>query len=338
MMQECPKCGFLQPQDRFCANCGLDIENYRPTPTPWHRKLVFNSTFQITAIVLSVGAMIAYISWQQGQKIETTRPQFIAGDEGDREREDASQPSADGRSDSGQASGSIVSRTAKVNQPATDISQPTNAIGPPSGTSKTATADGGTDPGEKVAQGPKPPSQLVLRFAEIPREVLSQMFAESQILHEGQQVQAGTYKFQEPIEQLIKKSSQARFLPGKTSAALTGGPLRIQYTKPLGDNPEELQGLNFEAAVVSFTPAGLEMETGGGFFLGGKGEFPTVNVPLDGTYSLPYGSLLIIAGIVPHRPLSEKEASAFRGSPIEIMNSPEFLANESEFVLIIKAQ
>ena len=30
MIQDCPRCGFVQPKDRYCASCGLDIESYRP--------------------------------------------------------------------------------------------------------------------------------------------------------------------------------------------------------------------------------------------------------------------------------------------------------------------
>jgi hypothetical protein len=31
MMMTCPKCGFEQPKDQFCASCGVNVENYKPS-------------------------------------------------------------------------------------------------------------------------------------------------------------------------------------------------------------------------------------------------------------------------------------------------------------------
>lgn len=30
-MMTCPKCGFEQPKDQFCAKCGVNVESYKPT-------------------------------------------------------------------------------------------------------------------------------------------------------------------------------------------------------------------------------------------------------------------------------------------------------------------
>lgn len=30
-MMSCPKCGFEQPQDQFCAKCGVNVDNFKPT-------------------------------------------------------------------------------------------------------------------------------------------------------------------------------------------------------------------------------------------------------------------------------------------------------------------
>ncbi len=31
MMMNCPKCGFEQPKDQFCAQCGINVDSYRPS-------------------------------------------------------------------------------------------------------------------------------------------------------------------------------------------------------------------------------------------------------------------------------------------------------------------
>ena len=42
MMITCPKCGFSQPQDRYCAKCGVDMENYTPEAPSVLQKLISN--------------------------------------------------------------------------------------------------------------------------------------------------------------------------------------------------------------------------------------------------------------------------------------------------------
>ena len=55
-MQTCPKCGFQQPTDQFCAQCGIDIETYHPEPKPLSSRLMaspFIKTFALAAILIT---------------------------------------------------------------------------------------------------------------------------------------------------------------------------------------------------------------------------------------------------------------------------------------------
>ena len=346
-MQECPKCGFLQPQDRFCANCGLNIESYRPAPTPWYRQLLLNPTFQVSAIVLTIGAMVTYIAWQQSQKInQAPHPQFV-GEDSPREKKSAtsttkaSAKNTSAKNTSAKKPSSTHTTAAKskaANTPVTNEKKlpegasPQQIPPPKSAPSQEEQKKADTKTKDKAA-----PTNLVVRFAEFPKETLNQIFSEAQILHESAQFQVGLYRFQGSLSDFIKKNPQSRFLPGKGQGPLTGSGVHIQYTKPLTENSEELQGLTFNVAIASLNSTEVEVETSGGFYLSGEEPDQAVKIPLDGSYTVDYQSTLIITGIIPHRPFSEKEASAFNRSPIEIMNSQEFLANETEFVLLLQA-
>lgn len=57
-MIKCPRCGFSQPKDKYCAQCGVDIENYQAPTTPVFKKLM-NSTFLQVSVV---GALIIFIA------------------------------------------------------------------------------------------------------------------------------------------------------------------------------------------------------------------------------------------------------------------------------------
>lgn len=49
-MVNCPKCQFNQPKDRFCANCGIDMDAYRPAQRPLIFRLLQNWIFQLCTL------------------------------------------------------------------------------------------------------------------------------------------------------------------------------------------------------------------------------------------------------------------------------------------------
>src|SRR6188508_2353904 len=69
----CPKCGFEQPRDRFCANCGIDIENYRSPPSSIAQKFLGSSLFYGLLALILVGAAIFFVL-RTGQNIGSSIP------------------------------------------------------------------------------------------------------------------------------------------------------------------------------------------------------------------------------------------------------------------------
>jgi hypothetical protein len=59
MLINCPRCGFSQPQDQYCASCGVNIETYVPRKeSPW--KKIFSNTLSQVAIVIAVALGASY--------------------------------------------------------------------------------------------------------------------------------------------------------------------------------------------------------------------------------------------------------------------------------------
>lgn len=52
MMVNCPKCGFAQPKDQFCAKCGVDMVAFRPPEQPLSKKLLSSWIFQVAVFAL----------------------------------------------------------------------------------------------------------------------------------------------------------------------------------------------------------------------------------------------------------------------------------------------
>ena len=54
----CPKCGFDQPEDQYCASCGVDMIKYKAPEKPKWLKLLGNWVFQLCLLVILVVFLI----------------------------------------------------------------------------------------------------------------------------------------------------------------------------------------------------------------------------------------------------------------------------------------
>lgn len=71
MLVECPKCHFRQPEDRFCARCGIDMKAYKPPEKSFVEKILQNATliFLVGMILLSSGLFFYFKSTQIKKEI-----------------------------------------------------------------------------------------------------------------------------------------------------------------------------------------------------------------------------------------------------------------------------
>lgn len=69
MLVRCPKCHFEQPQDPFCAKCGIEISNFKPPADSFAGKILKNATalFFLVMISLFAGTFFFYKSSKSKQ-------------------------------------------------------------------------------------------------------------------------------------------------------------------------------------------------------------------------------------------------------------------------------
>jgi hypothetical protein len=67
---DCPKCGFTQPNDRYCAKCGVDVEAYHKKPAGLITRLANNPNLHLGVIALVIGATLAYLVISQRELIQ----------------------------------------------------------------------------------------------------------------------------------------------------------------------------------------------------------------------------------------------------------------------------
>lgn len=65
MMMDCPRCGFSQPKDSYCASCGLDIEHYHVKPKPLIVRILQNPNLHLTLLAFLIIFVIAYIIYSR---------------------------------------------------------------------------------------------------------------------------------------------------------------------------------------------------------------------------------------------------------------------------------
>lgn len=59
----CGKCGFTQPKDVYCANCGINLEKYKPEKPPKLVQLLKDPYFQISfSVIVAIAAFFIFIN------------------------------------------------------------------------------------------------------------------------------------------------------------------------------------------------------------------------------------------------------------------------------------
>ena len=57
MLIHCPRCGFSQPKDEYCASCGVNIETYVPRKASSWEKIFSSTLVQVIAVlIVAIGA------------------------------------------------------------------------------------------------------------------------------------------------------------------------------------------------------------------------------------------------------------------------------------------
>lgn len=62
MMINCPKCSFLQEKDIYCAQCGVNMDTYKPPKKPFAKKLLGNWMVQLGLLFVVILTVVAWDS------------------------------------------------------------------------------------------------------------------------------------------------------------------------------------------------------------------------------------------------------------------------------------
>ena len=65
MLMNCPRCGFSQPKDQYCAQCGVDMYSFKPQKKPIMNQIFGNAGVQIALLLITAVLVGQYIFHSQ---------------------------------------------------------------------------------------------------------------------------------------------------------------------------------------------------------------------------------------------------------------------------------
>ncbi len=325
-MIDCPRCGFAQPEDRFCAKCGLDIEQYQKRPKPLFQRLAQNPNLPLGLILIVVLVVSGYIVYSQRELVGQEVKGLFDTPLSSRQAEVQPKPK----------SNAIVVPTDKDLQvpvtgdkviDANDDSELTTAL-----ESRIAPSD---EPKKNVVAPVIEYTRLELGFWEVPRELLVSLIQTAEKIGESGSGRAYLFSNGEKMLSLITKDSarvtMPRYVDLATSTQLSiespaGLSNRIQFGFFLWIEEKEREQLNlrFESQIV----LPIESET--------AGQSTVSEVALSGVTTLKGKHLLAIVLEPPVRNVRPETVASSGDGPWSVVSSNEYRSGLTEWVGLIQ--
>lgn len=347
MLVNCPRCGFSQPKDKYCAQCGVDTETFqRPRASAWQKTLASPVLFLGIAIIAAFLFFKTY--YKQDTANLTQRVRFLkgslqianhssnnSGETKPAEPEAASPtreiatvnpaPAAPPTADAGNSAAVTGTTTAAAPAPSSAIAPTTAAslLGP------------GT-PAHGVVAGEEP--SVTIYYAEVPRRAFEKIQEESQAT--GQFNSFGDYTagilpdvqkriYADALKIQIHEKSQERI--SKDRKWFTGiHDAELEEDVGLGTFIElsDTENNTFRGNIQIVRSWYESAENGNGGSVQ-KTSYPAI-------FELSPGAGFFIAGVLPRKAHVAHEARLPSKGAFQILKSTPFQNNESEFVIFIE--
>ncbi len=308
-MITCPKCGFLQPEDQFCAKCGIDMLAFQPKRKPLLHRLFVSPSFHAFIIIVCVLAVIYYIFQTEQRKIRRQRSQFA------QLTETHSVESRDEVVESARSTSTPVT-TSKRSRPESSIEK-RNMMA-----ADTSDSGPSSDPG--TAPPLKPSFEVI--FVEMKKNYLDELLESIETKMIYTTSSAGLIpQFQEVIQD--GRARQFLTILQQSVEKWTSSKEYLEFSKGARDSVLEKDvGFQFhiESAFSQADALLLSLKIVMELKEYQSGEPMIATQTFQEEFEIPKGAALFFAGFLPHRPLYKDEESSFRSSFLRILGSSDF--------------
>lgn len=340
---ECPRCGFEQPKDQFCASCGLDIDHYVSKPKPALIRLIQNPNLHLSLIGILIVGVIGYIVYSQRELVSRQMGNLLdapvssrdAGDPND-PRNMPSQTSARSDSIRDQQPASEPEEAPEVASPS-EVPASTGTPGELAG--KAADADDAVA-GSKLTTNQK----LDVTIWEIPREALANLIALAEKAGESNAGRAYLFPTGSKIAGDLVNLGQ-KVSGGRSTNLKVGGQLTLETPPTAGEafqfgllflmSRMDSKELNLKWDLQLVLP---QPETAAEAASPNPTVRSTLESGLQGSGSLSTAGLLLIV-IEPTNRTPREEFLARAGEgPWSIFSSQEFRSGITDWVVAVQVK
>lgn len=336
MLTNCPRCGFSQPQDQYCAQCGIDMQSFKPKELPFFKKLVSSTSFQLGVLILVTLIAAQFISKRYSpqkfsQKNSRSQGVFKSednrnsdGNEADEESEDSdlvgrnsqdSRPLASVGSDSVE-SASILDRAQQMGRTGSGISDGAGNATSASGTTSAA--------GEQEAQFF---GKLRVIYAEVSIDTINKWITDSSNLALYQSLSDYSvgilpeFKKRNEVFQVLK-TYEVEFKQQVNSNTNISG--------IMSDETNQLIGFSTLVERTGRLNDGTLM---GQINVSKRGRVESESYPSE--FELPKGSAFFLIGALKVENFQSDRAK-LQMPPFQIFKSNDFMTRKTEFVIIVE--
>nr|BFD68338.1 hypothetical protein HAGR004_33600 [Bdellovibrio sp. HAGR004] len=340
MLINCPRCGFQQPEDKYCAQCGVDMESFKPATPPLWKRFFGNPLIQLSLVVVVAGG-VGITLYQKGQQNLERRVQYLKssvqinsthGTPDLAEAAPVAESNVDSTSQSSEAADGVVDAYKVEPPPASAL-----AAAPTPGTSPTPAPETDSKNPRNVA---RTGAHLIVYYAEVPRSRLNAIFTASRSTGQFMNFNEYTAGILPDFKKNVLDQSDIQILHKEDRTLSTSRTLQWSYAAKNRMNPSMEIGLTtfFELSDLENNSLRgnleiqrnwLEPSPNGSFELQRK-SFPAI-------FEIGGETGFFMSGVLPpgsgiDRPI---EDDLMNFEIYKILRSPRFRAGQSEFVIFV---
>jgi len=328
-MIKCPRCGFQQPEDQYCAQCGVNMLAFRPKKKSFFALLSENVGLQIIALV-AVGVIGGSYLIRQSNSSNIKTSERMVMRQGRNEVTTTTSTAAQ-TSDAKNALPGLAQKEITVpTQPADsfEATQPSANSLPKApahqGDGNKLAADSTTGGGGDATQANT--VLFKLTFAEVSRDVLQRWITDSSNAGQFQNLpeySAGILpdfnKRGDKITQFLK-TTEKKLSVGQSETAISG---------KVSDDGSQIIGLSINYDFKSIENGSVR----GAITVGRFGRTARERFPAE--FDLPKGAVFFMVDtLVPQNFASERRE--LNMAPFQIFKSQDFMTQNSKFVILIE--
>lgn len=340
MLINCPRCGFSQPNDQYCAQCGVDMATYKPKIVPTSEKIFKSSLthiFILLVLSLFVGQYIIHneepqtalvmssknSNFKKNKNNETIASQdnSIANQDKNTDQNSEKNPDKNPDKNPEQKPDTQLNKIEKNTLAASgDISQTLDSIKNEE-LKIEATTSSSTSPSEINSVNFK------ITYAEISTSLISKWINESS---NAGQLQSQTDHSIGVLNDFRKKMDSGFQSLKASEKKLSLGQADTQLSGSVNEDGTSIMGLATHIEFKSIENNLLR----GSVLINRNSKLSSDAFPSD--FELPKGSALFIVGILKQNSYTQAEKKELSMPPFQIFKSIDFMTQKTEFVIVIE--